>query len=151
MLLISRRVLYPCCSDAPIPEYHARDSNNPVERLITAANICATTHDDNSLNPQVITVPLKTPQRDTTDAIATSQAFPSKERLRLSTKTVQGAALALEGVDDVERRDGLALRVLSVRNSVADDALEEGLEDSAGLLVDHCLVTLLDTRSSRRW
>ena len=55
----------------------------------------------------------------------------------LTTETVEGTALALEGVDDVERRDRLALGVLGVGDGVADDALEEGLEDTAGLLVDH--------------
>ena len=55
-----------------------------------------------------------------------------------TAEAVEGAALALEGVDDVERGDGLALRVLGVGDGIADDALEEGLEDAASLLVDHC-------------
>jgi hypothetical protein len=57
--------------------------------------------------------------------------------MRLTTKTVQGPALALEGVDDVEGGDGLALGVLSVGDGVTDDTLEEGLEDTTGLVVDH--------------
>ena len=56
----------------------------------------------------------------------------------LTTETVEGTALALEGVDDVEGGDGLALGVLGVGNSVTDNALEEGLEDTTGLFVDHC-------------
>ena len=56
----------------------------------------------------------------------------------LTTETVKGAALTLEGVDDVERSDGLALGVLSVGDSVADDTLEEGLENTTSLFVDHC-------------
>jgi uncharacterized phosphosugar-binding protein len=60
----------------------------------------------------------------------------------LTTETVQGAALSLQSVDDVKRGDGLALGVLGVRNSVADDTLEEGLENGAGLLVDHGRDTL---------
>lgn len=56
---------------------------------------------------------------------------------RLATETVESAALSLEGVDDVEGGDGLALGVLSVGDCVTDDALEEGLEDTAGLFVDH--------------
>jgi hypothetical protein len=51
-------------------------------------------------------------------------------------------ALSLESIDDVEGSDGLALGVLSVCDSVADDTLEEGLEDTAGLLVDHGRDTL---------
>ena len=65
---------------------------------------------------------------------------------RLATETVQGAALALEGVDDVERGDGLALGVLSVCDGIADDALEEGLEDTTGLLVDHCNIISIDVK-----
>ena len=55
----------------------------------------------------------------------------------LTTETVEGTALALESVDNVEGGDGLALGVLSVCDSVTDDTLEEGLENTAGLLVDH--------------
>ena len=57
--------------------------------------------------------------------------------LDLATETVQGTALALEGVDDVERGDGLALGVLGVGDGVTNNGLEEGLEDTAGLFVDH--------------
>ena len=55
----------------------------------------------------------------------------------LTTETVEGATLALERVDDVKRRDGLSLGVLGVGDGVADDTLEEGLEDTTGLFVDH--------------
>ena len=46
--------------------------------------------------------------------------------------------MTLESVDDVERGDGLALGVLSVGDSVTNDTLKEGLQDTTGLLVDHC-------------
>jgi hypothetical protein len=59
------------------------------------------------------------------------------KRKRLTAEAVEGAALPLEGVDDVERGDSLALGVLGVGDGVTDDTLEEGLEDTAGLLVDH--------------
>ena len=61
---------------------------------------------------------------------------------RLTTETVESAALSLEGVDDVEGCDGLALGVLSVCDCVADDTLEEGLEDTTCLFVDHGRDTL---------
>ena len=48
---------------------------------------------------------------------------------------VQHLAALAEGVDDVEGGDGLALRVLGVCSRVADDALDEGLERLAHLLV----------------
>ncbi len=67
---------------------------------------------------------------------------------RLGTETVEGAALALESVDNVERGDGLALGVLSVGDRVADDRLEEELEDTTGLVVDETRDTL-DTTTTR--
>ena len=50
--------------------------------------------------------------------------------------------MSLERVDDVERGDSLSLCVLSVGDGVTDDGLEEGLEDTARLLVDHGRDTL---------
>jgi hypothetical protein len=58
-------------------------------------------------------------------------------RGNLTTETVEGTALALEGVDNIEGGDSLALGVLSVGDSVTDDTLEEGLENTTGLFVDH--------------
>merc|ERR1719430_405022 len=54
----------------------------------------------------------------------------------LSAETVEGAALPLEGVDDVHGGDGLPLGVFGVGDGVADHVLEEDLEDASGLLVD---------------
>jgi len=61
---------------------------------------------------------------------------------RLGTETVQGAARALESVHNVEGSDGFTLSVLCVGDGVADDVLEEDLEDTAGLLVDEARDTL---------
>jgi hypothetical protein len=57
-------------------------------------------------------------------------------------------ALTLKSVDNVERRDGLSLGVLSVCDGITDDTLEEGLENTAGLLVDHGGDTLDTTTAS---
>ena len=54
----------------------------------------------------------------------------------LSAETVEGASLALEGIDDIEGGDGLALGVLGVGDGVTNDVLEEDLKDRAGLLID---------------
>ena len=67
---------------------------------------------------------------------------------RLSAESVEGLALALERVDDVHGRDGLAASVLSVRDRVADDVLKEDLEDTAGLLVDEARDALDSTPAS---
>jgi hypothetical protein len=57
--------------------------------------------------------------------------------------------LTLESVDNIERGDSLSLCVLSVGDGVTDDTLEEGLEDTAGLLVDHGRDTLDTTTTSK--
>jgi len=55
----------------------------------------------------------------------------------LSTETVEGTALALEGIDNIEGGNSLALGVLSVGDGITDDTLEEGLENTTGFFVDH--------------
>ena len=59
-----------------------------------------------------------------------------------TTHAVEGAALALESVDDVQGGNGLPLGVLSVCDGITDDTFEEGLENTTGLLVDHSGDTL---------
>lgn len=66
----------------------------------------------------------------------------------LASESVQGAALALEGVDDVHCRDGLALGVLRVGDGVADNVLQEHLENTASFLVDET-GDALDTSTAR--
>jgi hypothetical protein len=56
----------------------------------------------------------------------------------LTTETIQSTALAFESIDDIEGGDGLALGVLSVGDSVTNNALKEGLQNTTGLFVDHC-------------
>jgi len=55
---------------------------------------------------------------------------------RLTSESVEGASLTLEGVDDVHRGHGLSAGVLGVGDGVTDDVLKEDLEDTACLLVD---------------
>ena len=67
----------------------------------------------------------------------------------LSTETVDGASLALEGIHNVKSGDGLALGVLGVGDGIADDVLQEVTEDSAGLLIDQT-GDALDTTTARK-
>ena len=67
----------------------------------------------------------------------------------LTTEAVQGAALSLERIDDVESRHSLAAGVLRVRHCIADDVLEEDLQDAAGLLIDEAADTLNTTTASQ--
>ena len=60
----------------------------------------------------------------------------TSEAKDLAAETVQGAALALERVDDIHGGDGLSAGVLGVRDRIADHVLEEHLEDASGLFVD---------------
>ena len=60
----------------------------------------------------------------------------------LTTKSVEGASLALQSVDNVHGCDGLPLGVFSVGNSVTDHVLQEHFENTAGLLVDEARDTL---------
>ena len=60
----------------------------------------------------------------------------------LTSETVEGLSLALEGVNDVHGRDGLTTSMLGVGDGVADDVLKEDLEHTAGLLVDETGDTL---------
>ena len=67
----------------------------------------------------------------------------------LSTKTIQGPSLALEGIDHIECGDSLAAGVLGVGDGVTNHVLKEHLEDSASLLVDESTDTLDATTASQ--
>ena len=60
----------------------------------------------------------------------------------LSTESVKGLSLSLEGVDNVHGSDGLTAGVLSVGYTVTDDVLKKYLKDSTSLLVDESWNTL---------
>ena len=66
------------------------------------------------------------------------------EMTTLTPKAVKSTSLALEGVDDIERCHCLAFGVFCVCDGVTDDGFEEGLQDTAGLFVDHWRLELLD-------
>ena len=65
----------------------------------------------------------------------------------LAAEAVEGTALTFQSVDDVHGGDGLSLGVLGVGDGVADDVLEEHLQDTTGLFVDQSGDTL-DTASA---
>ena len=60
----------------------------------------------------------------------------------LTSESVQGTSLPLEGIDDIHSGDSLPLGVFGVGDSVTDDVLKEHLEDTSGLLVDQARDTL---------
>ena len=65
----------------------------------------------------------------------------------LSSESVEGTSLPLEGIDDIHSGDSLPLGVLGVGDGITDDVLEEDLEDTSGLFVDQTGDSL-DTASS---
>lgn len=69
-----------------------------------------------------------------------SLSFARNRALRkleaLTTETVQGTALALEGIDHIEGGDRLPASMLSVSHGVLDDPFEENLQDASALLID---------------
>ena len=65
----------------------------------------------------------------------------------LTSETVEGLSLTLQGVDDVHGGDSLTASMLGVGDTVADDVLEEDLEDSTSLFVDETR-DALDTTSA---
>ena len=60
----------------------------------------------------------------------------------LSTESVEGTSLPLEGIDDIHSGDSLPLGVFGVGDGITDDVLKEDLEDTTGLLVDETTDTL---------
>lgn len=56
--------------------------------------------------------------------------------------------MTLKSIDNIERSNGLPLSVLSVGDGITDNTLEEGLENTTGLLVDHGGDTLDTTTAS---
>jgi len=54
----------------------------------------------------------------------------------LTSESVQGSALSLQGVDDVHGCDGLPLGVLCVCNGITDYIFQEDFEYTSGLFVD---------------
>jgi len=81
--------------------------------------------------------------------------WPLKEPLfgcqatSLTSESVEGTSLSLEGVDHVHGCDGLPLGVLGVGDGIADDVLQEHLQDTTGLLVDEARDTLDSSTASQ--
>ena len=67
----------------------------------------------------------------------------------LTSETVKGLSLTLQGVDNVHGSDGLTTSMLSVGDTVTDDILKEDLEDTTGLFVDQTRDTLDTTTTSK--
>ena len=58
------------------------------------------------------------------------------KRSCLTSESVQGPALAFEGIDNIHGGYCLPLGMLSVGDGITDDILQEHLEYTSGLLID---------------
>ena len=67
----------------------------------------------------------------------------------LTSESIEGTSLPLQGIDDIHSGDGLPLGMLSVGDGITDDVLKEHLEDTTGLLVDQARDTLDTTTASQ--
>ena len=73
----------------------------------------------------------------------------SWRRESLTSESVQGPALPLQGVDNIHSGHSLPLGVLGVGNCITDDILKENFEDSTGLLVDQAGDTFYSSPASK--
>jgi hypothetical protein len=53
--------------------------------------------------------------------------LPFNKHSCLTTESIKGSSLSLQGINNIERGDGLALGVLSVGDRVTDNTFEEAL------------------------
>ena len=67
----------------------------------------------------------------------------------LTSESVEGTSLTLEGIDDIHGGDSLPLGMLSVGDSITDNVLQEDLQDTSGLLVDEARDTLDTSTTSQ--
>ena len=67
----------------------------------------------------------------------------------LTSESVEGTSLPLEGIDNIHGGDSLPFSVFSVGDSVPNDVLKEDLEDSTGLLIDETRDTLDSSTASQ--
>merc|ERR1719384_2416995 len=69
--------------------------------------------------------------------------------MSLTSESIEGTSLPLEGIDHIHGGDGFPLGVFGVGDGIPDDVLKEDLEDSTGLLVDESRDTL-DSSTTRQ-
>jgi hypothetical protein len=97
-------------------------------------------------NPHILMIQLTPKSKTHTQCVPILQPEPGKKFVRhrrtrnhpsLTPETVESAALSFECIDNIERSNGLALGMFCVCDCIPNNALEEGLENTSGFLVDH--------------
>ena len=67
----------------------------------------------------------------------------------LTAKTIEGASLAFQSVDNIHGGNRLSFGVLGVGDGVTDHVFQKHFEDTAGLLIDKAGDTLYTTTASQ--
>ena len=67
----------------------------------------------------------------------------------LTTESVEGTSLSLQGIDNIHGGDCLPLRMLGVSNGIPDYILQENLQYTPGLLVNEAGDTLDTTPAGK--
>ena len=67
----------------------------------------------------------------------------------LTSESVQGSALSLQGIDDIHGGDSLPLGMLGVGNGITDDILKENLQHTTGLFIDEARDTFYTTSAGK--
>ena len=94
------------------------------------------------------------PSSESAAHVVAPQPPSSESESRSAAETVEGAALSLQGVDNIESCHSLSLGMLCVGDRVANDILQEGPKHVPGLLVDEGGDTLDSSAASQptnRW
>ena len=67
----------------------------------------------------------------------------------LTSESVEGTSLSLQGIDHIHGSDSLPLGMFSVGDSISDDILKENLKNSTSLLIDESRDTLDSSTTSQ--
>jgi len=79
---------------------------------------------------------------------STQHKYYNRETMGLTTESVKGLSLTLEGVDNVHGSNSLTASMLGVGDGITDDVFKEYLKNTTGLLVDKTTDTLNTTTTS---
>lgn len=74
--------------------------------------------------------------------------YSAKKQSSLTSETIEGASLSLEGIDDIHGGNGLSLGVLGVCDCITNHIFEKDFQDSTGFFIDVSRNTLDSSSAS---
>ena len=72
------------------------------------------------------------------------------ETVSLTSESVKGLSLALQGIDNIHSSDSLTAGMLSVGHTVTDHIFQKDLENTTGLLC-YVQITMLEGKIDNQW